>query len=560
MSDRRRLEELCRHIDGRPYPAWKELLGEWRLDDDLLLLVDHVQGDPYAAPSRVRLRLPGGLPPELLSDEAGRVAVADWLLRSFGRLLRRLSDRRGASGPAGFSIYRPGPEVVARSAVRVDARGTVEARFEASLPARGRRVLGRQGLGMLLSDLPKAAEALRVGGEPPAELSAHVASVRRQRQLRDQLEARGLVAFLADGSVLPRDSGVSTGPLAQAVPLQAPDSLRVELQTDQGPVAGLGIPRGITVVTGGGFHGKSTLLQALQWGHLDHVPGDGREAVVCLPDAVKVRAEDGRSVQSVDISAFLSELPGGRDTRAFSTADASGSTSQAAAVVEAVEAGARLLLLDEDTSATNLLVRDARMRQLVPREREPITPLVERMRQLRDDWGVSVVIVVGGVGDFLAVADTVVGMDAWRPVDLTEAAHRVGGAAPTPPGPLPPVRARTLRPGCLAPERHRVRARSRRQLDHGGEEIDLVAVEQVLDAAHARSLGQALRVLDRLHGEGPATVPALLDRLDALLRDGGPEVLSPWDAPPGDLVAPRRHEVAAALNRLRTLEAELPRG
>ena len=537
--DRDALNALCRRIDGRPYPAYRDLVGSWRLGE-VEVLVDHVQGDPFAAPSRLRLRVAHRLERGLWDDEDGRLACEDALLRAFGRAC---GGRRRGSGRSGeLGVYRPGPEVCERSALRLLDDGRAEVRFTAGLPARGRRVLGRQAFELLTLDVVEAAEAL-VGAGGVAE---QVASVRLQRRMRRALGSAGLVAFVADGAVLPRASGIDQAPLRDAVPFRSPPSLRTELCG----VTGMGVPRGVTLIVGGGFHGKSTLLAAVQRGHLDHVPGDGRERVVALADTVKVRAEDGRRVAGVDISSLLADLPGGRSTAPFSTDDASGSTSQAAAVVEAVESGARVLLLDEDTSATNLLVRDPRMRALVPREREPITPLVERVRQVVEVWGLSVVMVVGGVGDFLAVADTVVGMDAYVPADLTERAAELAGPVPEPPGPLEVPAARRV-DGGLSPGR-KVRARDERRLRYGEGEIELSAVEQVLDAAHARTVGHALRVLHEV-SSGGETVPALLDALEHILADEGLEALSPFREPDGALIRPRRHEVAAALNRLRSL-------
>ena len=314
----------------------------------------------------------------------------------------------------------------------------------------------------------------------------------------------------------------------------------------------MGISAGLTLIVGGGFHGKSTLLQAIQRGHLDHIPGDGRQQVVSVTDTVKIRAEDGRRVVGVDISPFLSDLPGGRATAPFSTDDASGSTSQAAAIIEAVEAGASVLLIDEDTSATNLLVRDERMRALIPREREPITPFVERVRELVER-GVSTIMVVGGVGDYLSVADRVIGMNAYIPQDLTEAAREVAGPVPEPAVPMGPPAPRSLVRRSLAPGgKGRIRARDERRVDYGDVEIDLTAVEQVLDGAHAATIGHALRWLSA-HAGPRQTIPELLTLLEAAVASSGIEVLSSFPQPPGNLITPRRHEVAAALNRLRTL-------
>ncbi len=389
--------------------------------------------------------------------------------------------------------------------------------------------------------------ALRLIQDP----EALVLSVLEQRALRSLLTDRGLVAFVANGAVLPRASGIDQSPLEEAVPFTSPASLEVCLHTPGGPVTGMGVPAGVTVIAGGGFHGKSTLLQALQRGHLDHVPGDGRERVVTLRDTVKIRAEDGRRVEGVDISPFLRDLPGGRSTSPFSTEDASGSTSQAAAIVEAVEAGAALLLMDEDTSATNLMVRDERMRALIPRDREPITPLVERVRQMHREWGVSTILVVGGVADYLAAADLVIAMDSWVPADVTEAARALLPVAAEADEPLGVVHRRVpLRRG-LAPDR--IRARDERALRYGSGEVDLAAVEQILDGVHAATIGEALRLLHAEIVDGTRDLAAALDALDAILDDEGIEALAPRGYPPGDLVRPRRHEVAAALSRVRTL-------
>lgn len=556
-TDLDRLEALLRRIDGRPYPAYRDLRGTWDLED-IVLRVDHVQGDPFAAPSRLRVRLQTGIGEDIVSDPIARMAAEDWLLRRFVTDLRGRDRGSGKSGA--LQALRPGPEVVERSAVRLlrTDPGVAEVRFWAGLPARGRRILGRQAFELLMHDIPDAAERLvDVGGD--AGLAAHIESVQVQHDLRDALREQGLVAFVADGAVLPRKSGVDTRPLPDAVPFESPPELRVTLETRVGPVVGMGIPTGVTVVTGGGFHGKSTLLQALQWGHVDHVPGDGRERVVADPDTVKVRAEDGRRVEKVDVSGFLADLPGGRTTRPLSTDDASGSTSQAAALVEAMESGARVLLLDEDTCATNLMVRDDRMRALIGSDREPITPLVERIRALFAEKGVSTVLVVGGVGDYLAVADRVVLMDAWRPRDVTEQARELAGPMPEAVRPLEVPLRRVPEPESLIPTgKGRIRARDGRRVEYGRTEIDLGAVEQLATGDAARSAGLALRLLADGIVDGERDVPAALDALDALLKAEGVDVLSPFETPVGDLVAVRRHEVAACLNRLRTLVVGVP--
>ncbi|MBN2800934.1 MAG: ABC-ATPase domain-containing protein [Deltaproteobacteria bacterium] len=544
MPDQQALQSLLRRIDDRPYPAYRDLTGTWSLGSRTLIL-DHVQGDPYASPSRVRLRVATDVPARILAHTDAREAAEDGLLRRFGAALWSGQVGSGRSGE--LRIYRPGPEVVERSALRLLPDGTAEVRFTVGLPAQGRRVLGRQAYELLTRHLDAPCGALRWD----EGLEAHVRSVQVQRALRRQLSERGLVAFVADGSVLPRASGVDAAPLPNAIPWTSPPSLRVTLQSPAGEVSGTGFPEGVTLIAGGGFHGKSTLLQALQRGHLDHIPGDGRELVVSLPSGVKIRAEDGRRVEAVDISPFLRDLPGGTGTAPFSTEDASGSTSQAAALVEAAASGARLIFLDEDTSATNLLVRDERMRALIPAESEPITPLVERIQQVHRTWGTSSVLVVGGVGDFLAVADTVLVMEGWRAREATAEAHAIAPTPPPSPGPLPQVRARIPLPRDAGPMK--VRARDDRAIRYGEEDISLLAVEQVLDATHASTIGEAIRFLYQELVDGERDMTALLRALDAILDDEGVEALSSRGYPTGDLIRPRRHEVAAALSRLRTL-------
>lgn len=560
------LVDLLRRIDGRSYPAYRELRGRWRIDprpeEPLELWVDHVQGDPYAAPSRVRLRLPTGLDQELTADPVSRVAAEDWLLRRFAEAVAR-PRRRGSGRSGAIELLRPGQEVLKRSAAVLHRDGVIELRITVGLPAAGRRILGREAAGLLLDDLAAAAEALREADLEPG-LHRCVQCLRVQRQLRAGLAAAGLVAFVADGAVLPRESGVGAGPLSGAVPFESPAGMRVALSTEAGTVEGMGIKAGVTVIAGGGFHGKSTLLHAIQTGHLDHVPGDGRERVVALADTVKVRAEDGRCVHSVDVSPFLGVLPGGRSTRPLSTADASGSTSQAAAVVEAIQSGARLLLFDEDSCATNLMVRDPRMEQLLAAvppplggvPAEPIQPLLHHVRALVEDLDVSSILVIGGVGDYLAVADEVLVMSSFRAVQATQAARAVAGPPPAPAGGTSALREREVERASLRPTgKGRIRAREGGRVEHGEELLDLTAVDQVFSASQCATIAHALRTLAAQPGPAWLTVGALADELDALLADRGLDALSPFETPIGALVEIRRHELAAALARLRTVRA-----
>lgn len=567
------LRAALTRLDGRGYPAYKDIRGSWEMPD-FRLSVDHVQGDPFAAPSRVSAHLPpetAGLEAWLLEDEARRLGVAAWLARAFSDG----AEGRHAAGSGKSGTVRmasPGQLVLPQTAVRVHPDGAVEARFTVGLPARGRRILGREAAELLTRSVPELVRThLARGAHDPAELRSAAAMNEEAAALRGQLADKGLVAFVADGAILPRESGVDDGPLERdAVPFESPGSLRVTLETpDGGTVTGMGVPVGVTLVVGGGFHGKSTLLKALEAGVWNHRPGDGRERVVTVAGAVKIRAEDGRSVTAVDISPFIGDLPGGENTRRFTTRNASGSTSQAAGLAEALEAGASALLMDEDTCATNFLIRDRRMQALVPSELEPITPLVDRIRELHRDAGVSAVLVLGGSGDYLDVADTVIGMDAFRPRDLTERARRVavdhptGRTPETGGGALDRRPPRSLSSGALPSGRRgsggpdprglRVRTLDQRTLKVGEERLDLAAVEQLLLPTQLNTLSAVLEGMDRDRNWSGEPLGELARRL----APGTVEALERVDPRrPGDLAAVRPFEVAAALNRLRSLEVE----
>src|SRR5918911_1470382 len=449
----RRLPATLDRIDRKGYGAYKDLQGSYGLEE-FTLFIDKVQRDPFAPPSLVRVRTrENRFDLNLFNNAVRRVAFEDFLTRSVERVLRRaVKGNRGSGGSGSIKIQHASQVVLPRTSMVVNP-GSVEARMAVGLPARGRTVDARAARAMLLEELPRVArEALTPTGVDRGAARAHVETVEDADHLRRQLPELGLVAFVADGAVLPRESGASDRPLREgAVPFESPEELRVAVRLpNRGEVSGMGIPEGVTLVAGGGFHGKSTLLSALSWGVYNHVPADGRELVVTGGDAVTIRAEDGRSVGGVDISAMIGDLSGGRSTRDFSTPNASGSTSQAANIAEALEIGTSLLLVDEDTSATNFMIRDERMRELV--EKEPISPFIDLVRPLHRFLGVSTVVVVGGVGDYLDVADRVILMEDYEPSDATPHAREVTSKFP----PRAPLGERKVRP----PKKRRVRATS----------------------------------------------------------------------------------------------------
>lgn len=563
------LREALLALDGRSYGEYRRIGGRAWTVGALALTVEHVQGDPFAAPSRVRVDAPASalsLPRESTGTAVARRATADFLHRALADVLATAGRARDAgAGTSGrIEILRVGQEILERTAVVVTADGGARVRLTAGLPADGRRIRARAAVEMLTERLPRAlAEALFRESLDRGALARHVAAVEDQCALRGSLRERKLVAFLAEGAVLPRVSGVDDRPLRGALALCVPEELAVELEAPHaGRIRGLAVREGVTLVVGGGYHGKSTLLEAIARSVYDHVPGDGRERCVTVADAVCIRAEDGRSVRGVDLRPFIGRLPLGRSTEKFDTDDASGSTSQAAAIVEALESGAVALLVDEDTAATNFMLRDARMRRLVSADREPITPFLDRVRQLHEERNVSSVLVVGGAGDYLDVADRVVAMDTYQPHDATASARAIAAALPLPaeagpraPDAWPPVAKRVPAAASFDARRgrrgERVRSRSTRSIELGTEEIDVSLLAQLVDPAQCRLIGDALLALHRGLCDGRASLPELLDRLDERLASEGIEALAERGF--GDRAQVRRHEIAAAINRLRSL-------
>ncbi len=570
MRDGRDLERKLASIDGRGYKAYKSLAGTYDLGAFILHL-DHIQGDPFAAPSRGRIEVAARearFPLWAYENRERRVAFQDFLTREMDRALSELPPLAEGSGKSGLmAVDRPGQEIMERTSMVVD-EGRIEARFVVGLPARGRRVMGDAARRMLLSLLPPAvSRALNHARIDESALRQHIQTAEDQHYLRQRLGEAGLVGFLGQGSILPRQSGISDLPLtgSQALPLEVPDDLAVTLRVPHwGEVRGLGIPRGITLIVGGGYHGKSTLLRALERGIYTHVPGDGRELVVTDPTAVKVRAEDGRRVEGVDITPFINNLPGGSGTDFFRSDSASGSTSQAAGIMEALELGSRCLLLDEDTSASNFMIRDARMQALVHRDKEPITPFVDRVRGLYCDLGVSTILVMGGSGDYFDVAHTVIMMDSYRPRHVSALARRVARDLPAlrkkeVPAPLSQPRERYPDQSSLSARRggrDRVRARGIREIKFGVHDIDLSQVEQIVHPSQTRAIGDVIgRLVAPYLRDGLSLRRALEMCLADLCREGL-DILSPYGGHPGDYAEVRLFEIGAAMNRLRGMRVQ----
>ena len=567
MKTSQDLRAALRAIDHRSYPAYKSLKGSWAFGS-YILNIEHVQGDPFAAPSQLSVAVDGktaGFPNHCWEAPWRRTALEDYLLRRFAGQAARFSHQAKGSGKSGLlSVTAPGQEVLERTDCQV-LRGAVTLRFEVGFPANGRTINAPELEKILFDFLPVCVDrGLRYASTPKGEVEQIAALAEDQHFIRQELGRLGLAAFVADGAVLPRESGVSDRPMRDAVPFQSPESLAVTLTLPhRGPLRGMGVARGITLIAGGGYHGKSTLLKALERGVYNHIAGDGREYVITDGSAVKIRAEDGRKVTGTDISLFINHLPSGRDTTRFSTLDASGSTSQAANIAEALEAGSGLLLMDEDTSATNFMVRDELMQRVIAREQEPITPFLERAADLYEKAGVSLILVVGSCGAYFHIAHRVIQMDAYRARDITAQAKAALEGRPAPAlsapgfhlpakrGPLPlPGGSQTrknYRGDGFRQERLKIRRQGKAAFSVGDQQLDLRRVEQLVDGGQTQALACMVRYArENLSGLGVADIAQALARL---LEERGLGAVCGGELVPAGLALPRIQEIFACFNR-----------
>lgn len=559
------LRQLLDRIDHRGYPAYKDTKGVYQFGK-YILSIDHVQGDPFAAPSRLSVRVPGriaGFTEELFDKKHKRIALQDELIRNFRNQIQQYSFQAKGSGKSGvISVTRCSQEILERTACEIETKsGDVTVRFEVGFPANGRTINARELKKILYDFLPACVEKALYYRRLDKKKVRDVMELSEDREfIRSQLEVKGLAAFVANGSVLPRESGVSQRPMKGAVPFVSPKSMEVTMELPyKGTISGMGIPRGVTLIVGGGYHGKSTLLKALETGVYPHIAGDGREYVVTDDAAMKIRAEDGRSIKHTDISMFINDLPNGKDTTAFDTEDASGSTSQAANVIESMEAGTTVFLIDEDTSATNFMVRDELMQRVIHRDMEPITPFIERVRELYEKFGISTIIVAGSSGAYFQVADTIVQMDRYVPREITKLAKDAAMDYPQLKLPEDGIRKpffdRKIRsnPDIRSKGRVKIKTMGRDGVMLNHETIDLRYVEQLTDSEQLTALGNIVKYLEERGFDGRKTLGEAIESLCKELDRKGLGAVCDGSYLPGNLAMPRRQEIYACLNRYRCL-------
>ena len=527
------LRELLKKIDHKSYPAYKDTAGKYQFPG-YVLSIDHVQGDPFAAPSKISILISGketGFLKELFDTKWKRIALQDMILRQFYRQVEQYSFQAKGSGKSGLmSVSRCGQEILERSDCQIEKEsGDLHFRMEIGFPASGRTIQARELEKIFFDFLPECVKkSLLYSSLDKKKWKKNAELSEDQQAIRNELKKRNLVAFIANGSILPRESGVSKRPMKNAVKFQSPISMEVTLNLPfYGEIKGMGIMKGITLIVGGGYHGKSTLLEALELGVYNHIEGDGREYVITDQTALKIRAEDGRSVKNVDISMFINGLPNGKDTKSFYTEDASGSTSQAANVIEGIETGSKLLLIDEDTSATNFMIRDELMQRVVKRDAEPIIPFIDRMEELSEQYGVSTILVAGSSGSYFHKADCIVQMNHYRPEEITTFAKEEAKKFPISEKKVPAYQMTEFRRIVFSnrewkgAERVKIKTMGRDGVSINRENVDLRYVEQIVDGGQVNALGYLVLYAQRNLFDGKRSMQEVVTRLERLMKEKG---------------------------------------
>jgi len=558
----KKLKDTLSKLDGKSYRLLKSIQGTYE-GDTFTLFIDYVQGDPFAPPSRVRLFFPANqldVTETHYETNARLVAFKHFFAYEFANHILKTKNPVHGTGKSGMIfIDSPGQQVLDRTAVKINRFG-IEFRLSIGLPAQGRRILGHQAVTLLTEVLPDIATKV-IKQYDAVHLKNALLLADDQQEIRLQLKERNLISFIANDSILPRESGISDKPLHHAIPFQSPNKYEIAIDLPSGKtVKGMGIKKGISLIIGGGYHGKSTLLHAIERGVYNHQLADGREYVITEDTAMKIRSEDGRSVSHVNISPFINDLPFGKKTTDFSSMDASGSTSQAANIIEALEMGAKTLLIDEDTSATNFMIRDARMQQLVKKNKEPITPFIDRVRDLYDIHDVSTILVLGGSGDYFDVADHIIMMDEYAAVDKTiEAKSLVQTMRTTRTTEASPSfdisqgrsvhRKKILE---LLDRKEKIDSKGLHSIRIGNSTLALNDVEQLVDTSQTQAIAFMIKRIAK-ESNGPNEMNEAIDELYRAIEKHGLDYISPFSHQhPGDFALPRPLELAAAFNRIRT--------
>lgn len=568
MRNEKNLSESLDHINHKDYGAYQSLIGSYQFQD-FKLNIKQIPKDPYAPPHtgiyRVQIDMEKVVGEEIPQQgKVAEVALRDFFARRFYRVSEQIAAPRRGTGNSGvITLNKPGQAILERSSVVISGQ-MLEVRCFIGLPAKGRSIDAETAKKMLFDEFPTIVNtALFKENYKKEELIAYIHGAEDSEFLRDWLVKEDLVAFIANGSILARKSGNSDLPMEKekAIRFQSPDMMRKKVfLPHRGEIEGMGIGKGITLITGGGYHGKSTLLNAIQQGVYNHIPGDGRELAVTIEEAVKIRAYDGRKVEKTDISPFIDHLPMGIPSNSFSSENASGSTSQAASIIEAIEAGSKVLIMDEDTCATNFLIRDHKMQQLVAQADEPITTYIDRAKQLFEQNGISTILVLGGIGDYFDIADVIIQMKEFQAYDVTEKGKEIaaragenrlreGGEVFFAVAERIPVRESLI--SFNAYGKHRIYATDIHFLHFGEEVIDLNDLEQLVELSQTKAIGEAI-AFAKIFMDDKTTLREIIDRIEKEIDEKGLDVLSKKIS--GHYARFRKYELAMAINRMRGMK------
>ena len=569
MFNEQTLKEKIESLNGRDYGACQSLKGQYEFPKKIRLIIHRIPKDPYAPPHtgiyRVQVERKNSDIINFKTDsKITQIAFSDFLARNFFNACKKISKGSRGTGFSGvITIEKPGQCILQRNSVTIN-KDIIEVRCFLGIPAKGRKIQSKITEEMFLSELPEIIEASLFKKNVNIEnLNNHIHTAVDSEFLRRKLDRRGLIAFIANNSSLPRESGTSDLPMnhQEVVPFLSPPSLEVELKLPHaGCIKGMGIPKGITLITGGGYHGKSTLLDTLEFGVYNHIPGDGREQCVSIPNAVKTRAYSGRNIIKTDISLFIKNLPLKKDTTSFSSNNASGSTSQAASIIEAIEIGAEVLLMDEDTCATNFMNRDKKMQQLIKKEDEPITAYIDKVSQLYADDKVSTVLVLGGVGDYFDVSNLVIQMKNYMPIDVTKEAHKISttvfnGREKEDEGYIFKVTDRIPIAESIISQNHNGKvsmfAKEINKVHFGKDNIDLTDMEQIVELSQTKAISYTLEY-SKKYMNNENTLREVVDKVVSDIEEFGIDVISKNIS--GNFASFRKFELAFTFNRLKSFD------
>lgn len=560
------LKKQLSSLNNKSYGLYKTISGKY-LFKDYVLSIDHIQGDPFASPSSIRIIITQNVarfPSELFNKKYKKIALEDYITRLFYNNIFRIASKGSGSGKSGLMlISKCDQEVIERTCVLINEE-EIQVRFKVGFPARGRSILSSELEKILFEYIPKIIDnSLKYDNLDKNKIKSVIDLSEDQNYIRSKLQELNLVAFVANGSILPRESGISNKPLKNSIKFKSPSNLQVELNLpNRGKIIGMGIKKGITLIVGGGYHGKSTLLKALELGVYNHIIGDGREYVITDDSAIKIKSEDGRSIKDTDISLFINNLPNSKDTKKFNSENASGSTSQAANIIEGIESDTSLFLIDEDTSATNFMIRDRLMQRLVNKDKEPITPFIHVVKDLYTQLDISTILVVGSCGDYFNVADCVIQMDEYEVKDVTSIAKDISSnfiseERQNSQNHISIDFDRKIKKGTISADYKgnvKIKSIGTDSLCINKDIIDLKSLEQIVDPEQIDALGYIMKLAeDKIINNNKTLQEIVTDVLDFINKNGLISISS-TSYGNGTLSMPRKQEIISCFNRYRNLK------